>query len=162
MVSNKLQEMLNEQIKNEWESEFIYLGMSAWFFNNNYDGFGNWMLKQAGEEHEHGMRILRYLNEADCDIIIPDVSPGKADITGVEDIFAKGLKHEQKITGLINKLTEQALAEKDYTTQQFLSWFVNEQLEEESSFRDILNKLERIKGSASGLLFLEGKLGSRD
>ena len=161
MVSKKMGEMLNEQVKNEWESEFIYLAMMAWCFNNNYDGFGMWMLKQAGEEREHGMKILRYLHEADFPLAIPSLHAPKPQFESVEKVFRQGLEHEQKVTKMIYALTEQAVADKDFTTQQFLQWFINEQLEEESTFRGIIAKLERIKGAPGGLFMLEAQLAQR-
>jgi ferritin len=156
-----MQKQLNEQVKNEWESEFIYLTMAAWAYNNNYDGFGLWFIKQAGEEREHGMKILRYLNEADADMIIPSITVPKVEFKDIPDLFKRGLEHEQKVTGMFYRLTELAIAEKDFTTQQFLQWFIIEQLEEEASFRGIIAKLERIKGSSSGLFVLEAKLAER-
>jgi ferritin len=161
MVSKAMAAKLNQQAKNEWESEFFYLTMMAWCFNNNYNGFGAWFLKQAAEEREHGMKIFRYLNETDQDIVIPSITVPKADFKSVEDVFEQGLAHEQEVSRLIGKLADQAISEKDHATLEFLQWYIKEQVEEESSFRDIVTKLGRIKGSVGGLFMLEAKLAER-
>lgn len=161
MISQPMQAKLNEQVRHEWESEFYYLAIMAWCFNNNYGGFGLWFLKQAGEEREHGMKILRYLNEVGAEIAIPSVKTPAVQIKSVEDTFELGLEHEKKVTRLIHDLVDLAVTEKDHTTNQFLQWFVSEQAEEEASFRDIVAKLQRIKGAPGGLFMLEAKLAER-
>ena len=161
MISEKMIAKLSEQVKHEWESEFFYLTFMAWCFNNNYNGFGAWFLKQASEEREHGMKMLRYLNEVDADISIPSITTPKGEYQSIEQIFQLGLEHELKVTGLISELMNLAHTEKDHATQQFLQWYVSEQVEEEANFRGIIAKLERIKGSPGGLFMLEAKLGER-
>ena len=160
MLSKTIQAKLLEQVKNEWESEFIYLGMMAWCFNNNYDGIGNWLYNQANEEREHGFRILRYLIESDGDISIPSIAVPKANIKDLESIFEAVLKHEQKVTKMIHTLVDLSLKEKDHATNAFLQWFVTEQMEEEASARDILNKIQRTQGSPGALYLMEQKIGN--
>jgi ferritin len=162
MLSKKMQAALNDQVRAEWESEFIYLAFMAWCFNNNFDGFGLWFLKQADEERGHGMKILRYVNEAGGDIVVPNVSYKTPKLTGVEQIFKLGLEHEEYISGRIDDLVALANGEKDHRSASFLKWFVDEQLEEENTFRGIVAKLERIKNAPGGLYMLESHLAARE
>lgn len=161
MVSQKLATMLNTQIKNEWESEYLYMAMMAWCLNHNYDGFAAWFLKQAGEEHEHGMKFLGYLSDVNIDVVIPTINVPQIAFKDVEDLYRRGLEHEKIVTKNIGDLTDQAIADNDHATREFLAWFVKEQVEEEKSFFDIISKLERIKGSIGGLFQLEHHLGKR-
>jgi ferritin len=161
MISQQMAAKLNEQIKHEWESEYLYLAMAAWCLNHNYDGFGAWLLKQAGEEHEHGMKFLGYLNDQGAAITIPSIGVPTIEFKDVEDIYRRGLEHEKVVTQLINGLVDLAFADKDHATREFLGWFVKEQVEEEKSFSGIIAKLERIRGSVGGLFQLEHHLGKR-
>lgn len=162
MISPQMAAKLNEQIKNEWESEYIYLAMMAWCLNHNYDGFAAWFQKQASEEHEHGMKFVRYLSDVGVHVVIPQINAPQAEFKEVEDLYRLGLEHERQVTGMINALTDLAIADKDHATRDFLQWFVREQVEEEKSFLDVLNKLERIRGSVGGLFMLEHRLGRRE
>lgn len=162
MISQQLAAKLNEQIKNEWESEYIYLEMMAWCLNHNYDGFAAWFKKQAEEEHEHGMKFVNYLSDINVEVTIPSLNVPKVVFKEVEDLYRLGLEHERQVTGNINALVDLAIADKDHATREFLQWFVREQVEEEKSFQDVLNKLERIRGSVGGLFMLEHRLGRRE
>lgn len=162
MISKKMQDRLLEQVKAEWESEFYYLAMMAWCFNNNFPGFGKWLLKQADEERGHGMKLLRYLSEVGGDLAIPSVTVPKARFESPAQIFDLVLKHERKVTALIHGLVEAAQQEKDYATLNFLQWYVKEQVEEESTAADIVARLERVKGQGAGLMFIENQLAARE
>lgn len=161
MISQQMTAKINEQIKNEWESEYLYMAMVAWCLNHNYEGFGAWFLKQAGEEHEHGMKFLNYLNDVGAAIVIPSINVAQIEFKDIEDIFRRGLQHEQGVTKNIHDLMELAVADKDYASQELLQWYVKEQVEEEKNFGDVISKLERIKGSVGGLFQLEHHLGKR-
>lgn len=161
MVSQQMIDKLNDQVKFEWESEYLYMAIAAWCYNNNYDGFGTWFMKQASEEREHGMKILRYINEVDGDIVIPSIETKQVSFSKVEETFQASLAHELKVTARINDLVSQAHSERDHATTHFLQWYVGEQVEEEATVRGILAKLERINGSPSGLFYLEAKLAER-
>lgn len=161
MASQKMAAMINTQIKNEWESEYLYMAMSAWCLNHNYDGFAAWFLKQASEEHEHGMKFLNYLSDVNHDVTIPSINVPKIEFKDVEDLYRRSLDHEKGVTKNISDLMDQAIADNDHATREFLGWFVKEQVEEEKTFFDVIAKLERIKGSVGGLFQLEHHLGKR-
>lgn len=161
MLSKSMQDRLNAQVKAELESEYYYMAMMAWCFNNDYDGFGFWLLNQAKEEHAHAEKLMRYVNEAGGDIEVPDITVHARDFDGVEDIFTKVYEHEQKVTGLVHALVDAARKENDHATDNFLQWYVGEQVEEENNARGIVAKLNRIKGNPNGLFMLEGQLAQR-
>jgi ferritin len=162
MISKKVHNKLLEQIKHEWESEYLYYAIMAWCVNNDYNGFAAWFRKQAEEEHEHGMKIVDYLAETGVDVKLPNsLAVGNQKFTDIDQIFKLTLKHEQKVTGLIHALVELSAAENDHTSHNFLQWYVSEQLEEEAQVRDILGALGRIKGAPGGLYMLERELAKR-
>jgi ferritin len=161
MISKNLQKQLLDQVRYEWESEFYYMAMMAWCYNNDYDGFAQWFFQQAGEERMHGLKILAYLNQVGGELSIPAVSVPKTAFKGIEQIVELTLKHEQKITKLIHELVEAAIREHDHSTNNFLQWYVREQIEEESTARTLLAKVRRCKGAPGALLILENELAAR-
>ncbi len=160
-LSKKMYTALNEQIKWEFESAYMYLGMAAYLNDITLPGFASWMRGQAKEEIEHGMRIYKYLEERGNRVeLLPIAAPAKV-YENVQDVIAKSLEHEQVVTGLINKLVDLAAEEKDHATSVFLQWFVSEQVEEEEMFQAVLDKLNMVKGTCSVLLFLDKEMGKR-
>jgi len=161
MISKKLEDALNEQINREFYSAYLYLGMAAHFESEGLKGFAGWMRVQAGEEQEHAMKIYDYLFSVDGSPVLKAIKEvethyAKPPVEIIQDV----LKHEQFVTASINSLYELALAEKDYKTQNFLQWFITEQVEEEENDRDILDKFKYIDGNTA-LLFLDKELGQR-
>lgn len=161
MISKRLEDALNEQINKELYSAYLYLGIAAHFESEGLKGFAEWMKVQAGEEQEHAMKIYNYLFSADGKPVLKTIKEvpvhyAKPPVEVIQDV----LKHEQFVTDSINSLYELALAEKDYKTQNFLQWFIAEQVEEEENDRDILDKFKYIDNN-SGLLFLDKELGKR-
>jgi ferritin len=161
MLAKALHKQLLDQVKYEWESEFLYLAMMAWCYNNDYEGFAQWFYRQSMEERAHGAMILGYLTELGAEIEIPTVVAPKAKFKDLEEMFDQTLKHEQKVTKLIHDLVEAATKERDYATVQFLQWYVKEQIEEEDTARKILVKIRRGKGAPGFLFMLERELGAR-
>ena len=161
MISKKLEDALNEQINKEFYSAYLYLGMAAHFESEGLKGFAKWMV-QALEEQGHAMRIYDYLFSVDAKPVLKPIEEApvhyaKHPVEVIQDV----LKHEQFVTASINSLYELALAEKDYKTQVFLQWFINEQVEEEENDRNILDVFKHINGNA-GLLILDKELGKRE
>ena len=161
MISKKLEDALNDQINKEFYSAYLYLGMAVHFEAEGLKGFGKWMRVQAGEEQGHAMKIYDYLFSVDAKPVLKAIKEvpvhyAKPPVEVIQEV----LKHEQFVTASINSLYELALAEKDYKTQTFLQWFINEQVEEEND-RDILDTFKYIDGNA-GLLILDRELGKRE
>lgn len=160
MLSEAVRKQLIVQVQKEWESQFYYLEMMAWCYNNELDGFGAWFERQAGEEHTHGLKILHYISDVGGEISIPSITAPPASFTSLLDTFEKTLAHEIHVTGLVHELVSLAQAEHDHTTYHFLQWFVNEQIEEESTARSIVGKLKRAGDNPSALLLIESQLGA--
>ena len=161
MISQKVRDKLIEQVKAEWESDFFYLAMMAWCFNNDYDGFGNWFYNQANEERGHGLRILQYVTDVGGDISVPSVDVPRVAFEGLEHIFKLQLEHEEEVTKRVHELVNLSVQENDHSTHTFLQWFIKEQIEEESTARNLLAKVRRAEGSPGVLLMLESELAKQ-
>lgn len=161
MISKKMEEALNKQINAEFYSSYLYLAMAADFEAKNLDGFANWMKVQAQEEWGHGMRIYNYVNEQQGRVTLAAIEGPQTAWDSPLAMFEAAYKHEQHVTSLIHNLVSLAAEEKDYATGIFLQWFVTEQVEEEATASNIVEKLQRIKESPQGLMMLDRALGER-
>ena len=158
MLSETMRAKLIEQIKIEWESEFYYLAMMAWCYNNELDGYGDWFMKQAAEERAHGMRIARFISEVGAELEIPSITAPAAKFENIEHCFKLTLEHEEYVTKAVHEVVDLALKEHDYTTNNFMQWYVNEQVEEEATARLVLGKVRRAGGNPSALFIVETQL----
>ncbi len=161
MISKKLQDAMNVQVKNEWYSAGIYKAMSAYFASEDLPGFANWMDVQAQEELTHGEILFRYVSEVGGRARVLATEEPKNDYKNAIDAFSYALEHEKKVTAMINNLMSIAKKENDHAAQIMLQWFVTEQVEEEASFGLILRKLKMVEGDGRGLLMLDNELASR-
>jgi len=161
MLSDKVQAALNEQIKHELESAYVYLSMAAYFEAENHPGFAHWMKRQREEELAHAMRLFDHVHERGGRVRLQALAAPPADYASPLDAFEKALAHERKITGLIHALYELALAEKDYPAQVMLQWFIEEQVEEEDSAGRIVEALKKIGDDPAALFALDRELGRR-
>ena len=161
MISKTLQDAINEQINFELFSAYLYLSMSAHFEKQNLSGFANWTRVQYQEETGHAMKLYKYVFERSGAVTLKAIAQPATKFKTPVDVFKEVLKHEQKVTSLINKLYELAVKEKDYAAQIFLQWFVNEQVEEEKNATDIINMLEMIGDSPVSLIMADRQLGAR-
>ncbi len=161
MISETLQDAINEQINFELISAYLYLSMSAHFETQNLPGFANWMRVQYNEETGHALKLYNYVHDRNGAVTLKAIAQPATEFKTPLDIFKQVLEHEQKVTSLINKLYELAVKEKDYAAQSFLQWFINEQVEEEKNATDIINLLEMIGGSPVSLIMADRQLGAR-
>ncbi|MDH3251779.1 MAG: ferritin [Ignavibacteria bacterium] len=161
MLSKSMQDAINEQIKNEFASAYLYLAMSAHFYGANLSGFAHWMREQHQEEIGHAMKFFDYVHDRGGSVAIPGIEKPSANFTSPLDVFQRYLEHERKVTATINKLYELAFKENDYASQIMLHWFVNEQVEEEKVGMDIVEQLKLIGENKTALLMLDRQLGSR-
>lgn len=162
MLNHKLQTALNEQIKNELYSAYIYLSMSAYFESINLPGFANWMRKQSQEEVNHAMKIFDFIHERGGRVELQAIDQPPVSFESPLKVFEMALEHEKKVTAMIHDLYKLAEEEKDYPTQVMLHWFIEEQVEEEKSASDVVEQLKRIGDDGVGLLLLDQKLGDRE
>ncbi len=161
MISRKMLESINLQISRELYSAYLYLSMASYFEVETLPGFANWFRIQAQEESCHAMIFFNYVSSRGGRFVPPAVEAPPSDFRSSADIFRRGLEHEKTVTASIYNLVEIAQSDKDFATQRFLDWFVNEQVEEEANFGAILGKLERIKESGEGLFMIDAELGAR-
>lgn len=161
MLSEKLLSALNAQVKHEFEAANIYLSMAAYCADEGFAGFSNFFIAQAEEERFHGMKIFNFVNELGAKAVIAGLPEPRQDFGTVQGTFEAALAHEKSVTGLIYALLDIAHADKNYAVISFLQWFVDEQVEEESSFQEILDRLRMIGQSGPGLYHLDRELGAR-
>jgi ferritin len=161
-MDKKLQQAFHEQIKNEFASGYLYLSMAAHFEAQNLAGFAHWMRVQAKEEQGHAMKMFDFLNDRGVRVILKEIPQPQVDFSSASEIFQETLKHEKKVTELINKLYELAQKVNDYPSMVLLQWFINEQVEEESNPTKILMDLEMIKEQGPALIMLDRELAKRE
>jgi ferritin len=161
MIGKKMQDAINEQIKNELYSSYLYLAMSAHFEACNLPGFAKWLRMQANEELEHALKFYDFVLERGGEVSLKalDQPPAawKSSLAAFEEVYA----HEQKVTALIHGLYETALAEKDYPAQIMLQWYITEQVEEEKNASEIVEQLKLIDAHGTAVLMLDHRLGKR-
>ena len=161
MLPAAVEKIINEQIKHELYSSYLYLAMSAHFEAASLPGFATWTRFQAQEEMEHAMKFYDYVNERGGRVVLEAIDQPPVEYGSPLEVFEAILGHEQKVTGLINKMYEVALAENDYASQVMLHWFIEEQVEEEANASAILQKLEMIEDKGTAVLMLDKELGKR-
>ncbi len=144
MLSKKIENILNEQVEKEGYAAQLYLAMASWSETQGYDGISQWFYAQHMEEIEHMLKIIKYVNERGGHAIIPKIDKPPKDFEGIMQIYEAALEHEQMVTRSINNIVGLCLEEKDYTTHNWIQWFVDEQLEEESSVNAIIDKLNML------------------
>jgi len=161
MISKKMQDALNDQVAAEFYSAYLYLSMSSYLESIDLPGFANWMRVQYQEEVTHAEKIFDHVIERDGLAIVKFWDAPPAEWKSALDVFETAYAHEQKVTRLINDLVDLALSEKDYASQIFLQWFVNEQVEEEASAKAIVQQLKLLGDSKGGLFQIDRELGRR-
>ena len=160
-MDKKLVKAFNEQINKELYSAYLYLSMAAWCESANLPGFAHWMKLQAQEETGHAMKIFGFLNQRGERVVLEAISKPPVNFASPKGVFEQTLKHEKKVTGLINKLYQASNKAKDSAAAIFLQWFVSEQVEEESNAASILDKFKTLKSDSGTLLMLDQALGKR-
>ncbi len=141
MLPKKVEKILNDQILKEDYSSQLYLSMASWAENKGFEGVSNWLYAQAEEERLHMLKFVKYVNDRDGVAVIPGLDTPPADFGDVFEVFDKVLAHEKFISGSINEIVAACISENDFTTQNWIQWFVTEQIEEEASVKTIIDKL---------------------
>jgi ferritin len=161
MLSQTMQDALNEQINKEFFSSYLYLSMAAYFEDKNLTGFGHWMRLQADEEHEHAMKIYNFLLDRGGQVMLKAIEAPATDWSSNLEVAEEVAAHEAKVTASIHALYELALQEKDYPAQAMLQWFITEQVEEEKNAAELLAKLKLIEARGTAVLMLDHRLSKR-
>jgi len=161
MLNEVMQDAINEQINNELFSMYSYLSMSAFCEHKQLRGCAHWMRLQSEEEHLHAMRLYDFLIARQGRVKLRPIAEPAFDYPSVADVFLKAFEQEQKVTNQINALYELAFKEKAFAALVELEWFINEQVEEEKTARDIVYKFQLVKDDPAALLDLDRELGAR-
>lgn len=161
MISKKMAKALNDQLKNELFSSYLYLSMSSWSTSQGLKGFANWFYVQAKEEMVHALKFYNYILDQGETVELQEIPKPENDFKNPVNVFEEVLKHEQFITKSIYNLVDLALEERDHATNAFLQWFVTEQVEEEASVNEILDQLKLTKADGNGIFMIDKELATR-
>lgn len=161
MLSNKIQDALNEQINAEFWSAYLYLSMGMHFEAEGHPGIANWFKIQFQEEQAHAQIFINYINQRGGRVVLKAIDEVPVTWDSPLDAFKATLAHEQKVTAMINAIYALTEQENDYATRDRLGWFVNEQVEEEDSARQLIDKFAMIGDNGMGLYMLDQELAGR-
>jgi len=160
MLSKTLETALNKQVKIESDSSQIYLAMASWAEIQGFEGIATFMYNQSDEERTHMLKLVKYINQRGGNAVIPQVDKPELDHTSFRTLFTQLFEHEVFVSESINKLVHISLEERDYATHNFLQWYVAEQIEEESTARTILDKINLIGDDKGGLYLFDNDMKS--
>mgnify|MGYP000187150235 CR=1 FL=1 len=161
MLTKKLQDALNEQINKEFFSEYFYLSISAYLESIEMEGFANYFNVQAQEEHFHAMKMFNFVHDKGGRVILKALDKPDSEFKSVLNTIEVALDHEKYITKSINDLMDIAIKENDHSVKSFIEWYVDEQVEEESTMSKLIAKLKLINGEGLGLLTIDSDLSTR-
>ena len=161
MISQKMTDAINDQAKAELESAYLYLAMSAYLEAKNFKGMAHWLKEQSKEETEHALKLMEHLYERGARVILEAIPKPAAEFGTPAEVFKAVLEHERKVSGRIDKMMDLAREEKDYASQSMLTWFVDEQVDEEADAGDIVCKFEFLGDSNPNMYMLDKELGMR-
>ena len=161
MLSTKLQNAINAQVNAELWSAYLYLAMSLDAEAKGYKGVANWFYIQFQEEQAHARIFMNYLNSRDAKVELLPIDAVPSTWESVLDMFRQTLEHEKKVTSLIQNLVAIAKDDRDYASENRLIWFIDEQIEEEESARDMIFNLEAVEGNKYGMYMLDKDLATR-
>lgn len=161
MLSQKLHAAINAQVNAELWSAYLYLAMSLDAEAKGHKGVANWFYIQFQEEQAHARIFMNYLNSVDAKVELLPIEAVPSSWDSVLDMFRQTLEHEKKVTSLISNLAAIADADKDYASINRLAWFIDEQVEEEESAREMISAFEAVEGNRYGMYMLDKELGAR-
>lgn len=160
-ISQRMQDAINEQIKHELYSAYLYLSMSVYCESENLPGCAHWLQLQWKEETEHATKFMTYLNDRGGRVALKALEEPPASFGTMAELFRGVLEHEQKVTARISDLYELATREKDHASEAMLQWFLNEQVEEEKNAMQIVETLKLVADNRGALLFFDRQLAAR-
>lgn len=161
MLSKKLHEAINAQINAEFWSAYLYLSMSMDAEAKGFKGVANWFYIQFREEQDHARIFMNYLNSRDAKVELKPIEKVDTSWGSVLQMFEETLKHEKVVTGLINNLMAIAKEDNDFASVNRLVWFIDEQVEEEESAREMISALEAVESNKYGMYMLDKELAGR-
>lgn len=161
MLTKKMEKALNDQMVFEFYSGYIYLSMSSWFKTKELPGFANWFRVQAQEELVHAVKFFDYINEVGGHAQLGSIKEPPITFKSIKAVCELSLEHERIVTSNINKLVTMARKENDHATDNFLQWFINEQIEEEANASQNLAKVKLVENDGRGILMLDAEFATR-
>ena len=161
MLSKTIEDAINAQINAELWSAYLYLSMATNFDAQGHSGIANWFKIQFKEEQAHAEIFMNYLNSRGARVVLQPIDAVEIEWATPLDAFKATLGHEQKVTALINDIYALAESEKDYATREMLNWFISEQVEEEESAQELIDKFTLIGDNGMGIYMLDQELAAR-
>lgn len=158
MIDSTIESALNGQIEMEARSSHFYLAMASWAENQGLNGTAQFLYRHSDEERMHMLKLVRFVNERGGKAHIPALESPQSQFSDLRSIFTTLLEHETRVTASINGVVDLCLSRKDYTTHNFMQWYVAEQIEEEALARNILDKLSLIGQDKGGLYLFDRDL----
>lgn len=160
-MSRNLYNAINNQINAELWSAYLYLSMSMDCEAKGYKGIANWFYVQFQEEQAHARIFMNYLNSRGEKVVLLPIAEVKTEWDAVLDMFKDTFNHEQKVTSMINNIAAIAEQDRDYATVNRIAWFIDEQVEEEESAREMISTFEAVEGNKYGMYMLDKELATR-
>ncbi|MEM7387399.1 MAG: ferritin [Verrucomicrobiota bacterium] len=160
-LAPELQKLLNEQINAEMAASYGYLAMAAWFDDTPYGGFAQWMHAQSQEETAHAMKFYHFVADRNGRVDLLPIPEPKKDFASPLDVFETSLAQEKEVTALIHQLYEAAEKHRDHESKNLLNWFLDEQVEEEKTAQDMIDRLKLVGDNPIGLLQLDQEAAQR-
>jgi ferritin len=161
MLSQKVQDALNDQTNCELTSSYAYLAMSAYCERQNFRGSAHWLMVQSQEEYQHAMKLYNFMLARNCKVVLTAIPAPRVEFDSIPDVFERVLEQETDVTRRIESLYELAFNERAFAELVELQWFISEQVEEERTAREIIGKIRLVKDEMSAMLDLDRELGSR-
>lgn len=161
MISKKLAKAINDQINAEMFSAYLYLSMAQDAYSKGFIGASQWFTKQFAEEQEHAAKFINYLHDQNERVILAPIAKVPTEWNSILDLFKETYAHEQKVTSMIHNLCDIAGKDNDYASQNFLAWFIDEQVEEEKNAHTIVCKFEFMGDNKLGLYTIDRELSKR-
>ncbi|AEG18251.1 ferritin [Methanobacterium paludis] len=160
-MDEKMQDALNSQLNAELYSAYLYLSMEAYFDSKDLKGFANWMRVQVQEELAHATKFYDYIAQRGGKVTLTQINAPPHDWDSILAVFEHVYEHEKMVTDLINQLVNLAVALSDHATNNFLQWYVAEQVEEEESSSGVLQKIKLMGDAPGGMFMLDSELAKR-
>lgn len=158
MISQKIESALNAQIEVEASSSQFYLAMASWAETEGMNGVASFLYRHSDEEREHMLKLIKYVNERGGHALVPLLEQPPTKFESLKSVFELLFKHEMEVTNQIHGVVEVCLQEKDYTTHNFMQWYISEQIEEEALARNILDRMSLIGNDKGGLYLFDRDL----
>ena len=162
MIDDRIAQEFNDHIRFEMASSHLYLSMTAWCESHGLPGFSNWMRRQAEEEHQHALKFFNFLLTRGGRVRLADIPAPDQDWDSPLAVFEAAQIHEAEVSQRINTLVDTVMSVRDHAANAFLQWFVNEQVEEEASVGDVVNRLRLVGSEGRGILLVDQELQQRE